>query len=216
MYETMLKAAENSQCEIVGCPSVIDLSDGTHKENHADVPEGLINKNQCIIDFLEGNKHAWGAVHNKVYKKKLWDGIRFPAVNHLEDYLVSSMLFNEASGVYFYAHPFYHHTVNATSLSLSGWTQGWLTIADTTDKITDYLRNNSEDSTVIKATYRFRFLMDASILWTLYRAKQNAAKQIKKDLKGRSMVGFLEYAMHARKKKGDLKVLAKFILSLIG
>lgn len=216
MYEKMLEAAVTTGSEIVGCPSVIDFDDGTHRENHADVPEGFVNKNQCIIDFLEGNRHAWGAVHNKIYKSGLWNNVRFPAVNHLEDYVVSSKLFNEANTVYFCAHPYYHHTVNTASLSMSGWSNGWLTIPDTTDKIVDYLRNNSPDSAVIKATYRFQFLMDASVLWTLYRAKPNDAKQIRRHLRGRSINGFQEYVMHARKRKGDLKAVAKYFLSLVG
>lgn len=83
MYENMLKAAMKHKCDIVGCPSSIDLENGNHKKNLADVSEGYLNKTQCIINFLEGNKNAWGSVHNKLYKKGLWDDIRFPKVKHL-------------------------------------------------------------------------------------------------------------------------------------
>jgi len=216
MYENMLRAAAKSGSMIIGCPSTIECADGTHRENMDDIPEGILNKNQCIIDFLEGNRHAWGAVHNKIYKSCLWDNVRFPAVKHLEDYLVSSKLFNEANAVYFLARPYYHHTVNVTSLSMGGWSSEWLTIPDTTDKIVKYLRNNNLDSAVVKATYRFRFLMDASVLWTLYRAKPNDTKLIRKNLRGRSISGFWEYVTHARKRRGDLKAVAKFFLSLVG
>lgn len=216
MYENMLKAATKCGSDIVGCPSAIDFSDGSYRENHSDVAEGIIDKNQCVVDFLEGNRHAWGAVHNKIYKREFWEDIRFPAVNHLEDYVVSSKLFTKANSVYFCAKPYYHHTINSNSLSQGGWKEEWMTMPDTADMIVSWLRSNNTDSRVIKATYRFIFLTYASVLWGVYKAKPEDARQIQKSMRFRSLVVFRGYMAHATKKKGDIKLLIKFFISLIG
>lgn len=105
-YEDLMKVALDTGIEIVGCASIVDYDDGTHKESYIDMAEGTIDKNQCIIDLLEQNIHAWGAVHNKVFKRTLFDDIRFPKVKHLEDYVVSSQLFNKTNAVYFFAYPY--------------------------------------------------------------------------------------------------------------
>ena len=216
MYENMVRIARVTGCGIIGCPSIVEFGDGSQKENHSDVPEGFIDKNQCIVDFLEGNRHAWGAVHNKIYKRDVWGNTRFPAVSHLEDYVVSTKLFTETDAVYFCAKPYYHHTVNPLSLSQSGWSQGHMDMPATADRIISYLRENNSETSVIKATYRFRYLMDASVLWALYKEKPHDAAKLRKIMRSRSMEGFLGYMLHAKKKKGDLKLLVKFILSLIG
>lgn len=66
-------------------------------ENYADIPEGFLDKNTCIIDILGQTRHAWGAVHNKVFKSNIFDNICFPEVRHLEDYVVTIHAFNEAN-----------------------------------------------------------------------------------------------------------------------
>ena len=156
MYEEMIKVAIRMESDIVGCPSIVDFDDGSHRENLSDIYDGYIGKKQCIVDFLEDNKHAWVAVHNKIYKSILWKDIRFPAVNHLEDYAVGSKLFNEANSIWFCAHPYYHYTFNSTSLSKSRWNPKRSTILETTNAIIDYLRSNCSEPSMIKATYRFR------------------------------------------------------------
>lgn len=215
MYEEMIKVAMQTGSDIVGCPSIVDFDDGSHRENLSDIHEGYIDKNQCIVDFLEGNKHAWGAVHNKIYKRILWKDIRFPAVNHLEDYAVSSKLFNEANLIWFCAHPYYHYTFSNTSLSKSGRNPKRITILETTDAITDYLRNNCSEPSVIKATYRFRFMMDLDLLWSVHKRKPEDVRQIKKRLRKRSLAGLSGYIAHARKEKSDIKQIIKFIISLV-
>lgn len=210
-----MRVALETGAEIVGCASIVDYEDGIHRENYSDISEGYLDKNQCIVDLLEQNRHAWGAVHNKLFKRSFWGDTEFPAVRHLEDYVVTSKLFNETNAIYFCAHPYYHHTSNTASLSMSGWNHGWLTIPDTTDTIVSYLMNNCSDTSIRNATYRFRFLMYWAILWTLYKGKTDDMKQIKKNLRSRSMSAFKEYFVYSNKKKGDIKLWIKFFLALV-
>lgn len=215
MYENMLKAAMKHKCDIVGCPSSIDLENGNHKKNLADVSEGYLNKTQCIINFLEGNKNAWGSVHNKLYKKGLWDDIRFPKVKHLEEYFVSAKLFNKANAIWFCAYPYYHHVCHSSSLSMSAWNPGRLTIPNTADEIIAYIRDNNSDPLVLRATYRFRFLMYVDTLWSAYKGKASNYKEIRQSLRSRSMESLYRYISHASKRKGDVKKVIQLFLTLI-
>lgn len=214
-YETFINIALKSGAEIVGCASIVDYENGLHKENLSDIPEGVRDKNQCIVDVLEQNTHAWGAVHNKLFKSSLFNETRFPIVRHLEDYKVTIKFFNEANGIYFCKYPYYHHTCNVSSLSQGKWNQEWLTIPNTTEDIINYIMLNNIDESVKKATYRFRFLMLLSVLWKIYREKPNDAKQIKNNLHKESLHAFNDYIMYAEKKRGDIKHCIKYILALM-
>ena len=217
MYENMIKIAESTGSDIVGCPSLIEYDDGSCKLNFSDVSEGYLDKTQCIIDFLEGNRHAWGAVHNKLYKSDLLDDIKFPATKHLEDYYVNAKLFNRANKIWFCAYPYYHHISNTTSLSLSGWNDGWFSIPETTNMIIEYLRSDCAELRVVNATYRFRFIIDTDIMWAIYKAKAlKPSKQFRTKMAKRSIVSFLGYTFHARKKLSDSKRILKYFLSLVG
>lgn len=133
MYEHLIEIAIETNSDIVGCASVVDYQNGTHKENYTNIQEGIIDKDILILNILESNKNAWGAVHNKIFKIELFDNICFPAVKHLEDYVVTTKLFNEANAIYFCPVLFYHHTFNTESLSMSRWNPIRLTIPNTVE-----------------------------------------------------------------------------------
>lgn len=214
-YEKLLGIALTTDASIVGCASVVDYEDGTHRENYTDIPEGIVDKNVFIVNILEQNRLAWGAVHNKLFKRSLFDHTRFPAVNHLEDYVVTTKLFNEANAIYFCCFPYYHHTCNTASLSMSGWSKARLTIPDTSRNIIAYLRECNDDEAVLNATYRFEFWAYADLLWFVYKFKPEEAKQIKISMRKKAIDAFWGYVVHSKKKKNDIKLLAKFILSLL-
>lgn len=214
-YEKLLRIADTTGTEIVGCASIVDYKDGTHRESYYDMPEGVIDKNICILNTLEQNRHAWGAVHNKLFKGSLFENTRFPAVNHLEDYVVTTKLFNETNAVYFCVYPYYHHTCNTASLSMSGWSPARLAIPKTTEDIIRYLREYNDDLAVLNATYRFRFLAYADLLWCVRKSKPENARQIKDEMRKEAIASFSGYMIHSKKKKNDVKLLVKFILSLI-
>ena len=214
-YRYMLEVAFRTGAEIIGCASVVDYEDGTQVENYADIPEGFLDKNTCIIDILGQTRHAWGAVHNKVFKSNIFDNICFPEVRHLEDYVVTIHAFNEANMIYFCAYPFYHHTSLPNSLSHSSWYPGRLTIPETGEQIVNYLKDNNSDTMVRKYAHRFMYLLYAGILWSVYRSKPDDAKAIRANIRKRSLNACMEYILHAPKQKDDIKMLLQFILSIM-
>ncbi|WP_347045890.1 hypothetical protein [Blautia wexlerae] len=214
-YRYMLEVAFRTGAEIVGCASVVDYEDGTQVRNYADISEGFLDRNTCIIDILGQTRHAWGAVHNKVFKKSIFDNIRFPKVRHLEDYVVTIKAFNEVNMIYFCSHSFYHHTSLPNSLSHSSWYPGRLAIPETGEQIVNYLKNNNADTVVRKYTYRFMYLLYAGVLWSIYKSKPDDARTIRANIRWRSLNVCREYLLHGPKQRGDIKMLLQFILSII-
>lgn len=212
MYENLMKKAVLNNCDITGCPSVIEYPNGKRKLNHHDVKEGYINKYTCIIDFLEGNRHAWGSVHNKLYSKKIWNNIRFPETSHLEDYVVSTKLFNEANQVWFCATPYYHYIYSISSLSRSGWNDETISMIDTTDMITEYIHKNCKEESVYNATYKFKFRTDVDILYSMFKGRPIINNGAIAKIKSRSKKDFIGYILHSKKQFKDIKMILKYII----
>lgn len=98
---------------------------------------------------------------------------------------------------------------------MSAWNPGRLTIPNTADEIIAYIRDNNSDPLVLRATYRFRFLMYVDTLWSAYKGKASNYKEIRQSLRSRSMESLYRYISHASKRKGDVKKVIQLFLTLI-
>ena len=154
MYKKMINANKDEKYDIIGC-SNYDTKDsgGFNIKRHLELNPGLQEKETIINDILYQTPNAWGAVWNKIFKKKVFEKIRFPETSIMEDYFVTLRAFNEFS-VYYIDEPLYIHYTNNNSLSHRTFKEEMLKGYDTIHSISKYFsRKNSPKSILIGCDY---------------------------------------------------------------
>lgn len=79
------------------------------------IKEGMISSDAAICELLKGNINNYAV--NKVYKKQIFNGIRFPAGRKFEDMAISYKLFLNAQRIYCYPVPLYYYFTRSDGLS---------------------------------------------------------------------------------------------------
>lgn len=116
MIEEMLKYAIENECSLVACGRTYVYENG----NRIQKTKEQIN---YIFDFKDALKEmnsydlfdmsAWG----KLYKKDLWNDMRFPVGKLSEDFFVMYRIIEMAQQVGFMAKPFYNYLQRKNSIS---------------------------------------------------------------------------------------------------
>ncbi len=100
MYEAMRKTgADIVQCSFCRC-STQGLLKEYQKNAHAAfiTQEGLFSKSEAMKLQLDGK--ITSVVWNKLYKRSIWDGLRFPGGRNYEDHYVRLDLLNKIDRIY--------------------------------------------------------------------------------------------------------------------
>lgn len=114
MYEKLMKAAIESEADIVVGDFYMVKESGAERWRcwmSADTPLEKVQE-RILEDRLPS--YMW----NKVYRKKLFDGIRFQSIRGFEDLLISPRLFQKAKKVAFVAEAgYYYNCLNTGALT---------------------------------------------------------------------------------------------------
>ena len=80
-----------------------------------DIREAFLSPEEALVELLKGKINNYAC--NKVYKKHVFSGIRFPEGRVWEDMAVAYKLFLNAKSVYCYPHALYFYYTRSASLS---------------------------------------------------------------------------------------------------
>lgn len=215
MYEKLVNRAEQYNVPIAGCPSITEYENGFSANYHSDREEGIISGKECILDFLYSTKHAWGACHNKIYKRDVFDGISFPNVNHFEDYVVSLQLFYKTKRLFFCNSPMYYYNSRAGSVSKRGFYEGKLKILETSAWMKEYLIEMGADKDLMGGACYFHFCQYCNLLWEVHNSDISSKKRIISDRKSECLEALRDYIKISKKKKSDIKLISKMVLAFM-
>lgn len=213
MYEILIYHAEESECEIVGCSSMVDYENGVSKISPAGRDNSILTGKMCNLDILYQTRYVWGAMYNKLYARRLFENIRFPDIMNLEDYVVSTQIFMEVDRVYFYEKPMYHYTCRQGSLSKTAAERN-LQMIDTAKTIRECFIKNGADRELLNGTDYFIYLMCLNVLWGFYKNKPEGWKCIIREKKIVLLKAFSKYLLYSKKQKRDAKKFIQLCLIL--
>lgn len=90
-YEKMLAVMEEQEADIVECSYRLVNTSGRILQNDSLEEEVIIGKRQCARHYLR-QKNVTNYVCNKIYRKELFQDLRFPALKYSEDYYINNMV----------------------------------------------------------------------------------------------------------------------------
>lgn len=192
-----------------------NFEDGTFKNTFSDQNDTILDGETCILDVLYQTHHAWGAMHGKIYRKELFNNIRFPNINHLEDYMVSLPLYNEIDDIYFCSKPMYHYCSVENSLSKRGFDDETIKIIDTAQQIKEYFICHGANKKILGGVDNFLWRMYCDVFWKIYKSNIPYGKEIIKERRKAGLKAFCSYIRNSQKCISDLKNIIKFFLSII-
>lgn len=124
MYELMLYELKRSNSDIVVCGLFREYADKTLIEKDIERKKCYESKD-ALMNLLDGSTihdHSW----SKLYKKDLFDNIRFPVGKTYEDIRTTYRLFMQASLITQIPTALYHYRQRKNSIIRSGITEGKL------------------------------------------------------------------------------------------
>ena len=99
MFESMVSAIESSGADIACCSLIRKKPDNTVVSVLWEAPKGMeMTPEEALRAWLVG-KYIGNSVYTKVFKKNLWDGIRFPDGETFEEAAVIPLLFIRAKKI---------------------------------------------------------------------------------------------------------------------
>ena len=215
MFRTLIDAALEHGTAIAGGAPFNERTDGTWTNNFADVPSGIVSGRRCNLDVLYQTRHAWGAVWGKVYRRELFDGVRFPLASNLEDYVVMTQMYERVDRIWFCSRPLYHHRVREGSLSSGAFSREKMRAVDAAVAIRDTFVSSGADGELVAGADSLVFRMYASMLWECRRAGFDERPQILAERRGGAVLAAWRWTCHSRKRKSDLKLLAMLAAGLV-
>lgn len=115
LYETCMKHIGN--CDIVCFSMQLDYSNGVHKVKK--IPRKIILDNDQGIRYLNSYKNIDVSACNKLFRRKLFDNIRFPYKKLCEDCYIMYKLFLKAKNILILPYIGYHYYKRVGSISNS-------------------------------------------------------------------------------------------------
>lgn len=215
MYEVLITAALEHSVQISGCAPLNELPDGTSWSNFSGCSSGLVSGRSCNLDLLYQTSHAWGAMWGKIYRREVFDGIEFPRLNNLEDYVVMTKVFERVSGIWFCSEQLYHHCVREGSLSSGSFTQSKLLGINAAESIRDYFVDGNAEDDMRGGADSLVFRMYAQVLWLWRKAGAPDRKKVLQERRVGAIRALGRFIKNSRKQRGDGKLALILLLSVI-
>lgn len=115
MYESLYKLAKTENADIAAC-SYQREERNLYKTKYASGKVETFTNWEALI-LLVKNKRLQNHVWSKLYRKELFDKVRFPEGIMYEDVAVSYKIFNQANRVALIDIPFYHYRIRPNSIT---------------------------------------------------------------------------------------------------
>lgn len=110
---------EQNNADVVMCSCVHDLEDGSIVADTRSTPEGIMDRDEAMIQFLYHLSLAgpvWGKMFDaRFFKEK--QGIRFYEGLNSEDYYVLTQVFLQMNAIFVRMEPLYHYSIRQGSIA---------------------------------------------------------------------------------------------------
>lgn len=138
MLARLLAICLENDCDIVQCRSVRGSADSLPTPPPGQVE--ILSGHRMLEDFYScASIYVW----DKLYRRRVWQGIRFPAGSYMhEDNAIIHRLYAAAGRVAVTKEPLYYHFRNPNSVVGSGFNERWGRDDPYADRI-EYARDNS-------------------------------------------------------------------------
>lgn len=115
LYESVMKLFDDNDPDIVtfDCNRVNEK--GRIYTSTENIEEGMISPEKAIHELLKGNINNYAV--NKVYKKYVFEGVRFPEGRVWEDMAIAYKLFLNCKSIYCYPAKLYFYRTKSGSIS---------------------------------------------------------------------------------------------------
>ena len=132
---------EKTSKDIVCCGRIVNVY-GTHENIEFNVSKiKEYSKEDAIRQVLLLNEIDVSSC-DKIYKKKLFNKLRFPEGKISEDAAVIMQLLNESNGVAHAGKPYYHYVFRKKSISKSSYSIKNLDVLENIDNTKKYIKDN--------------------------------------------------------------------------
>ncbi len=116
MFAFLIEGAEKTDADIIICTFAVESRQGTSIVGYSE--EHFFDTRKAIEELLKDRQmtnHAW----NKLYRRRLYDGVRYPAGRVYEDLATTYRLFEKAGYVFARAGIKYHYRANSGGITHS-------------------------------------------------------------------------------------------------
>jgi glycosyltransferase involved in cell wall biosynthesis len=203
MYETLYLNAINNSADISMC-GYYDVIEETGKKYTQCKEEAVYvwNRKETLKEILQGKRLGVHAP-TKLYKKRLFDGVRYPVGKVSEDTFIITDLFNKVQKAVFIESPLYYYYHRKNSINTSEINERDLTRFDAFEKNCDYIRNHYPDllSLANDNYIKEKFLVGRKILLSKNgKEYNNLLKEICKFLR-KNIINIFNSSYFDRRKK---------------
>ena len=141
MYKNLLNSIELSKADIVECGYYRMSEDYKFIKKVEFKNEVLIGNYNCSCKFIK-KENTWNSNCNKLYKREIFDDIRFGDLKYGEDYFSNTQAFYKCNKKITLSECYYYYVYNKNSLSTSGFMDEKLDIIRMGEKVNTFYQNN--------------------------------------------------------------------------
>ena len=179
MYEKMVNAIQKSGKDIATCGRYVDIY-GLHENIEFNCEnQKEYTKTQAIKSILHFSKIDVSAC-DKLYKRKLFEEIRYPEGRISEDAAVIFNIIDKTNGVVHAGEPFYHYVFREKSISKSKYNEKNLDVLWNLKNTKKFISNNYSE---LIDDFKIYACITASAQIALMFKDKNARKKFKKEYK---------------------------------
>lgn len=210
MYETMITAMQDYGKDIACCGRIVDLWGEREKREFSISGPKVYSREEAMKEVLCLRDIDVSAC-DKVYKKKLFDDLRYPQGKISEDAAIIFQLLDKANGIIHVGRDFYHYIFRKSSISKSSYTHAKYNAYENCVK-TKVFFQASKYSALLPYVKIYNTQVCANLLESMYLDSQSI-NEYKQDFKSYRVMfkeGFF-LAMRKREISAKLKIRLTFI-----
>lgn len=214
MYEIMIKDIKKTKSDLACCGRFYKSTKEERKSRCQEKPI-VLNDIEAIHELLN-NGCVEEAVWDKLYKKELWDHLRFPLNEINEDIVVMPQIIRKSKRIVHVGLPLYYYCYNNSSITKSGYNSKkdimFKHMQDLTKYISKYYPSEIQWVNVLKAKYAMTTLF-AIVLAGEEKKYSSSYKKYKKILR-KSYIQMLKTKNFTVKQKSEALLLLMGIYRL--
>lgn len=142
MYHSMLELLKNNSADVAKVGFIKEY------ENNSSIVlgneyDGIYLKDEAVKKFLYHENEFCGGVWDKLYKRELFDNVRFPEKLITEDYYVNALIYANLNRIAVSSKAYYHYRMQENSVCHQPVNSHTFDEIETAKKLIDYYKENN-------------------------------------------------------------------------
>lgn len=179
-YEVLYKRIKRYHADII-CFGMIELYEKSEKALYLPRVSGYMDTQEALKKLMTGNE-CGPSVCNKIFKRSVFEKIRFPKGKISEDIAVTYRLFDHAGRIDFAAECFYYYRHRKNSITTAAYSMEHLVIADYAKEMIQYMKHVHPDLVSYARIYYANILINVCSRMSVLKKeeKKTFADEMKK------------------------------------